>query len=145
MFMNKVKAVSLVEVLVALVVLALGIAAIVRFQGVALENRGFISQQNEAIQIAEDRIGQLRDYEVLNTTAGKSAYEDIVSGSASVSKASATYAVSWSVSDEASPEHKVVTITVSWTDRQNQSRSIVLSSIIGKINPSGSAAVMQSL
>ena len=137
--------VSLVEVLIALLVLMLGIAAIVRFQGGALESRGLISQNHEAIQIAEDRLEQLRDYEVLDTTSGKTAYQDIVSGNTTVTKASATYTVTWTVSELSNPDHKTVTVTVSWTDRKNTARSIVLSSIIGKIDPANAGAVMQGL
>lgn len=142
---NRWQAFSLVEVLVALLVLAVGIAAIIRFQSGALENRGFLSQHHEALQLAEDRLDQLRQYEVVDTTAGKTAYADISSGSTTEIKASTTYTVSWAVTESTNPDYKTVQVTVSWTDRKNTPRSIVLATIIGKIDPANSQIIMQEL
>ena len=139
------RGVSLVEILIALLVLALGIAVLVRFQGGVLRSRGIVSQHNEAIQLAEDRLGQLRNYSVLNTTTGKNAYQDIANGTATVAKASTTYTVTWVVAELTDPDHKTVTVTVTWVDSQGVSHNIALSSIIGKINPASSGTVMQGL
>jgi Tfp pilus assembly protein PilV len=142
---RQLRAVGLVEILIALVILAIGILIIVRFQGTAFENRSAINQRNEAIQLAHDRLEQLRHYQVLDTTSGKTAYEDIASGSTSVTKASATYAVSWNVTENTSPDHKVIDVTVTWVDQKNQSHSITISTIVGKINPATSGTIMQGL
>lgn len=145
MHLRKYHAFSLVEVLVALLVLAVGIAAIIRFQGGALENRGFLTQHHEALQLAEDKLDQLRQYEVVNTVAGKTAYADIASGSTTTTKASTTYTLAWSVTESTNPDYKTVQVTVSWTDRRNTPRSIVLATIIGKIDPANSQTIMQAL
>ncbi len=136
---------SLIEILVAVVVLAIGVAVLVRFQGVILESRGLIGQRNEAVQLAEDRLDQLRHYEVLETISGKIAYADIASGSATVTKASATYTVTWVVTELASPDRKQLQVTVTWIDRENASQSLTLTSVVGKIDPATSATIMQGL
>lgn len=142
---RQLKAVGLIEVLVALLILAIGILLIVRFQGTTFENRAIINQRNEALQLAQSRIDQLRHYQVLDTTSGKVAYEDIANGSESVTKASTIYTVSWVVTEQTSPDYKVIQVTVTWTDRDNVAQSITLSTIVGRIDPSSSGVIMQGL
>ena len=142
---RQLKAVGLVEVLIALLILAIGILLIVRFQGTTFENRAVLNQRNEALQLAQDRLDQLRHYEVIDTTAGKAAYEDIASGSTTVAKTSTTYTVTWTVTEQTAPDHKVIQVTVTWTDRKNTAQSISLSTIVGKVDPSSSGTIMQGL
>lgn len=143
--MKKQGGISLLEVLIALTILAAGIIALVKFQGDLMRTRVELSQETEALMLAQDQMENLRYYQVLNTTAGFTAYQDKVSGSTSVVKTTTTYTVAWTIATFTAPDYKTATVTVTWTDPMNVSQTVRLSSIIGSIDPATSGAVMHSL
>lgn len=143
--MKKQQGISLIEVLIALLVLAGGIITLAKFQGDLLRARVDLNQQSQAVMLAQNKIEDLRHYTVINTTGGKKAYDDIASGTSTVSGTSTTYTVTWTVTDNSSPPHKVVRVTVSWTDSKNVAQSVTLDSIVGKVDPTTSGQVTQGL
>lgn len=143
--MHHKKGFSLVEAMIALVLVAAGVAVFVRFESVMLRDRQYIDQENEAVVVARNKINQLRGYSVIPTTSGQNAYDDIISGSSSVVKATTTYNLSWTVTTNTNPDYKTVRITVSWTDSRNQSKTVVFDTIIGKVNPADTGKISQSL
>lgn len=143
--MNQQSGVSLIEVLIALVVLAGGIVALIKFQAHLSQNRGIINQQSEAVQIAESKLEELRHFSVLTTTPGATAYDDISGGSTNVAGVSATYSLSWTVTDNTDPPHKVIVVTVSWTDPAGSAQSVMLTTIVAPADPSVSGRIMQGL
>lgn len=142
---HKQQGISLVEVLISLVVVTVGLVALVQFQSDMMRNRNLMSQQSEAVTLANDKLDELRQYEVLDTTAGKKAYQDIASGSSTVSGTNATYNVVWTVTEVNDPPYKTIQVTVTWTDASNQSQTITLSSIVAKIDPKISGSISQGL
>lgn len=136
---------TLVEVLVALLVLSVGVVALVKFQSDVIRNQNIVNQHSEAIAIAKNKLDELRKFEVIATTTGKTAYDDIVDGTSTVSGTNASYSLSWTVVDVTDPPHKKVTVTVTWTDHHNTSRSISMESIIGKVDPNTSGTVSKNL
>lgn len=143
--MKKQRGITLVEVLIALAILAAGIIALVKFQGDLMRNRIELSQETEALMLAQDQMESLRYYQVLNTTAGYIAYQDKVSGSTALTRTTTTYTVTWTVTAFTAPDYKTATVTVTWTDPMNVTQTTTLNSIIGKIDPAVSGSVMASL
>ena len=143
--MKQQKGISLIEVLIALVILATGFVVLIEFQANLSRKVSGISQQFEAKVIAQDRLDQLRHFVALTTAEGSPSYQQIVSGNATVSKPGTTYAVVWTVSTVANPPHKVVRVVVSWTDQANASQSVVIDGIIGANDPMNTGTVSQSL
>ncbi|MDZ4261212.1 MAG: prepilin-type N-terminal cleavage/methylation domain-containing protein [Pseudomonadota bacterium] len=53
---------SLIEVLIAVAVLAVGLIAMARFQGTALQASSLAKERSEAVALAEQKIEQLRNF-----------------------------------------------------------------------------------
>lgn len=139
---KKSKGQTLVEALVTLLFIAIGVIALVRFQNYLAYDNALSRQKADATAIAQSQLETLRDFQVLNNTTGYTSYESITSGNTTVSGSSATYTVVWNVTTNTDPDYKDVTVTVSWTDKNGISQSVVLTSRIAGIEPANSAAVM---
>jgi Tfp pilus assembly protein PilV len=139
------RGISLLEIMVALAVLAIGMVALIKFQANLMTDRNLASQQSVAIALARDRIDMLRHFEVVPVTSGKSSYDGIVPGTAVVSGVSASYTVAWSVINHTNPAHKLIHITVSWTDQKGASQQIQLDSIIARVDPAKGGEAVQSI
>jgi Tfp pilus assembly protein PilV len=145
------RGVSLIEALVALAVMAFGILGVVGVQSTLRQNADVSRQRAEAVRIAQEAIENWRAFTALPTTAGQTAYADIVSGAAvSVDPAIAntSFAVTRSVadlqaSDPAEPRLRHLVVNVAWTDRIGQTQHVVLDSSIAGIAPelAGSLAI----
>lgn len=133
---------TLIEALVTLVIIAIGVIALIRFQNYLSYDNSLSQQKGEATTIAQSQIETLSEFQVLNTTAGYTAYQDINSGSSSVTGTSAAYTVTWTVTTTASPAYKTIDVTVSWTDRRGAAQSVRLIRHIAGVEPANSAAVM---
>lgn len=60
---------SLIEVLIAISVLAVGLIAMARFQATVLQGSSLARERSEAVALAEQKIEQLRNYrDAINTT-----------------------------------------------------------------------------
>lgn len=59
---------SLLEVLITLVVLAVGLVSLAKFQGTAIENGSLAKARSVAAHLAQEKLDDLRNYEVLITT-----------------------------------------------------------------------------
>jgi type IV pilus modification protein PilV len=143
--MKKQQGITLLEIVIALLILAAGIIALVKFQGDLMRSRVELSQETEALMLAQNQMETLRYYQVLNTTSGFIAYQDIATGSSNVSKTTATYTVAWTITANTAPDYKTAAVTVTWTDPMNTTQTVTLNSIIGKIDPAVSGAGMASL
>lgn len=137
--------ISLIEILIALLILAAAFVTLLKFQGDLTRNIHGIKQQLQAITLAQDKMNELRRYIAIATVDGTPSYEEIVSGSSTTVQSGTSFSIIWTVTDLTSPDRKTVQLTVSWTDATNQSQSITLNGIIGKINPKTSGAVMEAL
>lgn len=133
---------TLIEALITILLVAGGILALIRFQNYLAYDNSLSQQRAEATIIGIRRLEILRDYQRLATTSGFTAYQDIASGTATVTGVNATYNLNWTVTSFTNPTYKTVELTVSWTDRNNVSRSIQLSTRIAGIEPSFSAVII---
>jgi Tfp pilus assembly protein PilV len=133
---------TLIEVLITLVFIAVSVIAMIRFQNYLAYNNGLSQQKANAVQIAQSKMSSLQDFQVLNTTSGYTAYQDIVSGSSTVAGTTTNYTMTWTVTTFASPSYKQISIVVTWLDRYNVSQSITLVRNIAGLQPANSGSVM---
>jgi type IV pilus assembly protein PilV len=133
---------GLVEVLITLLIVVVGVLGIVRFQNYLAYNNSLAQQQEDATIIALQELEMLRDYQVLDTTSGYTAYQDIVSGAATIVGVTATFTATWTVTTTATPSYKKIDLTVSWVDRNNVTQSIRMITQVAGVDPSTSAAAM---
>lgn len=137
---------TLLEGLVALLVLSLGMFSVGRVQTQLRLNADMARQRSEAVRLAQEDMERLRAFSVLATTAGARAYADIVNATttvdASTGYASNTrYQVARSITTANTPNAKDASVTVAWADRAGGEHQIVLNSVISGSNPAYSGAL----
>jgi len=133
------RGVSLVESLVAFVVLALGTAAAAHLQG-QLRLAGDVARaRSEAIRFGQTASEDMRSFAALDGTPGQRSFTDVVSGDASVAAASsaahADYRIERRVDDLAFGATKSTRVAVRWRDRSGNEREVLLHSLIASIAP----------
>lgn len=126
---------SLMEVLICILVLSVGLLSLGRFQATLINDESLGKQRLEAVNLAQAKLESLRNFQVINTTTGSFAYQNIVTGSDSVSASSASYTRNWFVSTSTTPAYKTVTVTLSWTDQNGSAQTIKLASVICANDP----------
>lgn len=130
---------SLIEVLIAFVVLALGITSIVSFQGRLANESTHAKSRTEAASIAETKLEKFRNF---GSTAE---FDAIASGtdtidSSDIANLSNVYSVSWTVIDvpSTSPTHKKVDLSVTWPDANGNTstfNTVSLSTVVARVDP----------
>lgn len=155
---------SLVEALVAAVILGVGLIGLAKLQTVIMASSSLSQQRNEATQIAQDKIEYYRGYTTLPVTSGQLAYADIVDSASAetVTGVNATYLRHWSVveccfdsahaavcpaascASTTTMRFKQLTVSVAWTDKSNKDHSVTLGTIIGKLDPNLDADLVSS-
>lgn len=138
--------ITLIEVLISLVIIAIGLLGIMQFTWQMWYHNNLIKQQIEAISVCQKKMEKLRSYEVLTTTPGWAAYADITSSviSENTTSNNTIYSTTWTVTDYTNPAYKTVTVTTGWTDIRGNAQSVTLSSIIAQIDPVSAGKVMSS-
>lgn len=130
---------SLVEVLVTVAVLAIALLALARFQGNLLQESGHAKTRTEAMNVAQDRIEELR------TFANQAAFSALTAGSDTVSGVSETFTRTWTITpDAAQPNVLLAQVTVTWPNRDGQvttDTTVTLSSAISNALPQGTGSI----
>lgn len=126
---------TIIEALVALLVLAVGLVGLAYLQAELTANNTLSKQRTEAAVLAQDILENHRSFGELELTPGFSSYEDIATGADTVMGANANYARSWSVIDGIDGKYKTVTVTVSWSGAMRENTSVSLSTVIARHDP----------
>jgi len=136
--MKHTKGISLLEVLIALFVLAVGIVALVKFQSFFTRQSTLTKQEAVGLSLTQKKIETLRHFETLTAEPGKFAYDDITSGNETINGATTNYTIQWTVTEVPDPAYKLIDAVTSWTNIEGNNRSMRLSSIIGRMDPAAS-------
>jgi Tfp pilus assembly protein PilV len=144
--------VSLIEALLALVVMALGMLAVVGVQATLRSNADLSRQRAEAVRIAQEKIESWRSVAKVAADAGVLDYSDLITeGAVKIERFGASTAfwrtttvtetVAFNVTDKL--PHEVLKVDVTWTDRNNQAQAVTLFSTVARVAPdlAGSLAV----
>lgn len=127
---EKSRGVSLVEALIALLVVAVGVVALQKFQSSSRLNSDVGRQRTEALKLAQNDIEQLRsavsaaDIQSTNRTVAADASN----------AANTTFQVEREVTSGAGAS-RTVQVTVSWLDRSGAAQQVAISSVIS-VQPS---------
>lgn len=133
---------TLIETLVTVLILALGVIALIRFQNYLSYDTSLAQQKGTATLLAASQLESLKDFQVLNNTSGYTSYQSIASGNSTVTGVTATYTITWTVTTNVNPTYKTIKVTVGWTDRYGTAQSVVLVSDVAGIDPSNSAVII---
>lgn len=143
---------TLIEALIALVVMAVGMLALGGMQIAMNRNSDVAKQRSEAVRLAQLKLEELRSYDGLAT--GTFTYAaDVVSSPADEticptcaapldSTTNTTFTRSWTVTRNdgvtpavATDPQKWIDVRVAWTDRSGQAQEVRLKSVIARNDP----------
>jgi len=132
--------VSMIEVLVTIMVVALGMFGVAKFQGLAFLAGGYAKERAVATQLAQEKLDDLRSYIQLTSATGVFSYPDIANNaggtlsSGNVTQANIQYSRTWAAENyyycaagsnpqtanctpaKVLPDFKRITVTVAWLD-----------------------------
>ena len=140
------RGVTLIEALVAFLVLALGMLAIARIQTHLRLNAEVARQRSEAVRLAQEDIESLRAFALLAAAPGTPSFEAIASESRTVDAGSgyvtnAVYLVTRQIDSVGALRAKHLRVTVGWTDRGGDPQQIALTSLIAGAAPAHGGAL----
>lgn len=138
------RGVSLVEAMVALAVMAFGMLAVVGVQSTLRLNADIARQRSEATRLAQETLEKKRDFTVIDSVAGQSAWADIVAaGPTNEVIGNTTYRVRSFVTTYTDPPAKALRVEVKWEDRAGGEQTVELNSAIAGAAPglSGTLAI----
>ncbi|MGL1834648.1 type IV pilus modification PilV family protein [Rhodocyclaceae bacterium SMB388] len=121
---------ALIEAMISLVILAIGLLAIGKFQAELMATSGHNKARAEAIAIAESAMEDIRNRAI-------SAFDEIdAEGSTNVAKLLTTYTLKTAAPLQCDGQCRQVTVTVSWTDWTTGSdQQIELVSLVSNLDP----------
>lgn len=125
---------TLLEVLVAMVIMMIGLLALLQTVNVALLHNMADQLRNDAVQVADEQmvLEMTKPFDLISSAPPSSPNINIKSVSRNIYKASTTYTVTKTGSD-ITPTTKSVSLSVAWTYKgQNYNHSI--NSLISKYN-----------
>jgi Tfp pilus assembly protein PilV len=139
---------SLIEALLALAVMGFGMLAVLGMQSTLRQNGDQARQRSEAMRLAQDEVELWRAYSVLDTTTGRTAYQDLVDAEETIAGANATYvrrrfvSTDDAVSGTETPRRRLLIVQVGWEDRTGDAQLVQVSTTISESPPELAAAVV---
>jgi Tfp pilus assembly protein PilV len=130
--------ITLVESLIAFLVLSLGMLAVVRMQPELRQHAELARQRSEATRLAQLDIEGLRGFVQLRATAAAPSFDDIVTASYAVEPdafGSPRYAVQRSVDAASLSQALAVDVRVRWIDRRGEAQQVMLATVIAASEP----------
>lgn len=141
---------TLVEALIALLVMAFGMLAIAGLQTTLSRSSDVAKQRSEAVRLAQVKMEELRSFDGLTAGSGTYTYAtDLVSNvagetiTAAASGSNTAFTRSWNItrSDGATATsgddlEKWINVTVTWNDRTGAQQRTTLNSVIARNDPS---------
>ena len=137
---------TLLEGLVAFLVLSLGMLSVVRVQSQLRLNSDVARQRSEAVRLAQEDLEKMRAFSVIAARAGAHAYTTLADASTTIDAddgqpSNTSYAVRREVTPGDAPNSKNAVVQVSWSDRTGTPQQVVLSSMISGSDPAYSGAL----
>ena len=133
---------TIIEALVALVVMGFGILALAGMQATMSRNADDARQRTEAARLAQEKVEELRSFTgIAATLVGQGTvnatainWNALANGSDTVTT-NAAYTRTWTFAGVTTDPSRPLTVTVAWTDRVSQAQIVSLSTVISKSDP----------
>lgn len=120
---------GILEVMVSIVILAIALLALGRFQGAILQTESTSKSRSVAAQLAQAKIDELRGFTPGSSTLGWTAIGSS-STAESITLSNTTFTRSWTVSTNNDLVYKVLTVTVSWTNPDGSTAQVAQTTAI---------------
>lgn len=135
---------SIIEALIAGLVLSFGTLALVGAQVALSRNSDVAKQRTEATRTAQQRMEQLRAYASATTQTGVQSYDSLAGGTVNSTVLNTQFETVTTVGAGTGLD-RPVSVQVNWTDRGGAAQSVVLSSVISKTNLFKVGLIMQNV
>lgn len=135
---------TLIEALVALLIMAFSMLGLAGLQMVMARNAEMARQRSEATRLAEEKIEEYRAFNSIEAGTGLVAWDSLASSVAPepiTSGSNVTFSRSTTFGGTSADAKRTVQVTVSWTDRTGETKSVTLNSYIAKIDPAYAGAL----
>ena len=137
---------TLLEAMIAFVVLGLGILTVARLQVHLRLGSDIARQRSEAVRIGQQDIETIRSFSVIAASTGARSYAEIASSAATIDGASGyltntSYTLTREIRSGDSNHSKSASVKVAWSDRAGGDQQIVLQTIIAGQDPLYAAAL----
>lgn len=137
---------TLLESLVAFLVLSLGMLSVVRVQSQLRLNSDIARQRSEAVRLAQEDLEKMRAFSVIETRNGAHAYAGLTDATTTFDTeggqpGNTSYTLRRRLSAGDLLHAKEATVEVSWTDRTGLSQQVLLSSLISASDPAFSGTL----
>lgn len=139
------RGVSLIEALVAMAVMAFGMLALAGVQTTLRVNADLAKQRAEATRIAEQQIEAIRSFRTVGSGgAGATEYDNLATvgpSTVTLPESNTTYEASTTITPQADGLHQTVRVLVTWKDRYDMDRRVVIRDIVSRAAPTLSGLV----
>jgi Tfp pilus assembly protein PilV len=137
---------TLLESLVAFLVLSLGMLSVVRVQSQLRLNSDVARQRSEAVRLAQEDLEKMRAFSVIEARAGAHAYASLADATTTFDAdagqpGNTSYTLRRRVSAADVPHAKDTVVEVSWVDRTGAAQQIALNSMISASDPAYSGTL----
>lgn len=136
---------TIVEALVALVIMGFGILSLAGMQAMLSRNADDAKQRTEAVRLAQEKIEQLRSYTgIASTLVGQGVVSstalnwNALAGSTDTISTNTTYTRTWTLGGASADPMRALTVNVGWIDRAGAAQTVALSSVLAKVDPADS-------
>lgn len=128
---------SLIEAMIALLVMAFGMLALAGMQLNLSRNADVAKQRTEAMRIAQERVEQARSYTSLVTAVGAIDWANLVADVASPATVTtnAQFNVAVTAGGVVGDAARALRVAVTWTDRAGDAQRVDLSTVVSKNDP----------
>lgn len=129
--------VSLLEALIALVVMSFGMLGLAAMQLNLSRSADVAKQRSEALRIAEERIELARSFTQLTASVGAVDWTNLQTDVASPATVTtnATYTVTVAMGGAVTDGARPINVQVAWADRAGETQSVALSTVISRTDP----------
>ena len=136
---------SIVEALIALVIMGFGILSLAGMQAALSRNSDDAKQRTEAVRLAQEKIESIRSYTGIDSTVvgqGTTSFTasnwNALAGSTDIITTNAAYTRTWTLDGSSADPMRGLTVGVAWTDRAGVNQTVSLSSVVSKTDPADS-------
>jgi len=134
------RGISLIEALIALLVLSLGMLAVGKLQSHLRLHADIARQQSLALRLAQEDVERLRAFSVVAAASGARAYADIATTS-TIAEEATRFVLTRQIADVAGLRAKSALVQVAWADASGAAQQTTLNTLISGSEPALSGAL----
>jgi len=134
---KKMSGFSILEALIAAIVVGVGMLGLAKLQGITLANSSESRLRTDALNLAQEKIEELR------TFANQTTYDALANAADTSVGSNVTYTRNWAISNCANAVScQRANVTVTWVDHVGATQTVQLTSYIAQADPVKAGVVL---